>query len=109
MSKQIAVRCMIGGETQLRKMHEEAITYLENIGFAKESLLAITDNDTTFRSFLFYSGDEKVMLEYKKDMYDEMLKLVFSPLDIKFVYDILLMRFNQLAAEEKNSVFIFNE
>lgn len=109
MSKQIAVKCLNGGELQLRKMYEEAMTYLENIGFSKETMLSITDTDMTFRSYLFTSGNEKVLLDYKKDMYDEILKLVFSPMEIKFVYDILLMRFNQLAAEDKKSIFIHNE
>ena len=109
MSKQIHVKSLRANEGLLSKMYDEAQKYLATIGFAKEPMLSVTDDSTTFRGFLFTSGFEKVMVEYKKDMYEEVLRLTFSPLEIRVVYDIILMRFNQIAGQEKESVFIFND
>ena len=109
MSKQISVKSTNTSEPVLKKMYDEAQKYLENIGFIKTPLMSLTDKDHTFRSFLFSQAFEKVVLEYKKDNYEETLRLIFNPLEIKFVYDILLMRFNQLAQDQEDKVFIYNE
>ena len=90
------------------KMYKEAHKYLQNIGFKKTALAAVTDKNTTLRTFYFVQGKEKIILEYKQDQVEEVLKIVFKPLDIKFVYDILLMRFNQIAKENKNKIYVFN-
>jgi hypothetical protein len=108
MLKQIYVKSLHTSGS-LVKMYEEAKTYLQNIGFLKIPLMAVTDIEHTFRSYLFSQGFEKVMLEYNKDMHEEVLKLVFTPAEIRFVYDILLMRFNQIARDEEGNVFIYNE
>ncbi|MEM3374373.1 MAG: hypothetical protein QXE31_04080 [Candidatus Woesearchaeota archaeon] len=105
--KQIYVKSLKENKSLL-SMYEEAHKYLETLGFDKILLLSITDSDETFRSFLFKNGEEKIIVEYKKDMYEEILKLVFST-HITFIYDILLMRFNQISSEERESVFIYNE
>ena len=110
MSKQIWVKSVKQGEILLKKMYDEAQEYLENIGFVKTPLLSVTDADLSLRSYFFTQAGEKIILEYKRDMFEEILKLTFNPLDIKFVYDILLMRFNQLASDEKErNIFIYNE
>ena len=108
MSKQICVKS-INDTDMLKKMHNEARLYLENIGFKRTPLMSLTDMDNTFRSFLFSQGKEKILVEYKKDLHEEILKLVFNPLEIKFVYDLILMRFNQIASSEKDKVIIFND
>ena len=91
---------------KLRKMYDEARGYLENIGFRRTPLLSLTDADQTLRSFMFEQAGEKVLVEYKVDSFEETLKLVFCPLEIEFVYDILLMRFNQIRGENKQ-IFIY--
>jgi hypothetical protein len=108
MSKQICVKSVKGSLDMIRKMYNEAQTYLENIGFKREPLMSITDTDSTSRSFMFSQDFERVMIEYKKDKHEEVLKLQFSPARIKFVYDILLMRINQLASEQRDNVFVYN-
>lgn len=109
MSKQISVKSINTTDPLLRKMYDEAQKYLENIGFIKTPLMSVTDKNHTFRSFLFSQAFEKVVLEYKKDSHEELLRLIFNPLEIKFIYDILLMRFNQLAQDQEDKVFIYNE
>ena len=109
MSKQISVKAVNASGAILIKMYNEALKYLENIGFIKTPLMSITDKNKIFRSFLFSQAFEKVIIEYQKDSHEELLKLVFNPLEIKFVYDILLMRFNQIASEQKDKVFIYNQ
>ena len=109
MSKQIAVKSINATGPVLKKMFEEAQKYLENIGFIRTPLMSITDKDHTFRSFLFSQAFEKVVMEYKKTSNEEILRLIFNPLEIKFIYDILLMRFNQLAQDQEDKVFIYNE
>jgi hypothetical protein len=106
MLKQISVKA-IKGKNALKQMYNEAQIYLDNIGFSKEQILSLTDSDKAIRTYLFSQGKEKILLEYQQDNVEEVLKLVFHPMEIKFVYDILLMRFNQLA-KEKGSVYIFN-
>ncbi|AJF61092.1 TPA: hypothetical protein HA239_01045 [Candidatus Woesearchaeota archaeon] len=108
MAKQISVKAVKSTGSSLSSMYKEAQTYLMNIGFSKMPLLALTSKEQTFRSYIFSQGREKVILEYKQDEYEEVLNLVFNETEIRFVYDILLMRFNQLARDEK-SVFIYNE
>lgn len=105
--KQIFVKSLKENKSLLN-MYDESQKYLETIGFEKILLLSITDLDETFRSFMFQNGEEKIIIEYKKDMYEEVLKLVFST-KITFIYDILLMRFNQLSSDDRESVFIYNE
>ena len=107
MSKQIYVKSVKG--VLIKQMFDEAGEYLINIGFSKTPLISITDKDITFRGFLFSSGREKVLVEYKKDAYEEVLRLDFTPLEIRFIYDILLLRFNQIASDQKDNVFIYNE
>ena len=109
MSKQISVKSVKANDALLKKMYDEANTYLETIGFTRTPLISITDLDNTFRGFLFTHGKEKILVEYKKDLFEEILKLVFQPLEIQFVYDILLMRFRQIAMDEQESVFIYND
>lgn len=106
MLRQISVKA-IRGKNSLQQMYNEAQVYLDNIGFSKEQLLSVTDKHSSIRTFMFKEGKEKILLEYQQDSVEEVLKLVFHPMEIKFVYDILLMRFNQLA-KEKSSVYIFN-
>ncbi|MEK6916418.1 MAG: hypothetical protein AABW92_01620 [Nanoarchaeota archaeon] len=108
MSKQISVKSIKSEGSSLEKMYKEAQKYLMNIGFSKMPLLAVTSKDETFRSYLFSQGKEKIVLEYKQDKYEEVLNLTFNQSELRFIYDILLMRFNQLARDEK-SVFIYNE
>ncbi|MCM2324844.1 MAG: hypothetical protein NDI94_00120 [Candidatus Woesearchaeota archaeon] len=105
MLKQISVRSIASTGASVKKMYDEAQTYLENIGFKKTELMSVTDSGNTFRSYIFTQGKEKVLLEMKQDPVEEMLKLVFSPMEIKFVHDILLMRFNQLGKEK--GIFIY--
>lgn len=109
MSKQICVKSLAGMGVSLNEMYKEAISYLVNIGFTKSPVISVTDKHQTTRVFFFTQGFEKVILEYKQDAFEEVLKLVFNPSDIRFVYDILLMRFNQLAKEKEDRVFIYNE
>jgi hypothetical protein len=109
MLKQIYVKSINGGDVLIKKMFDEAVKYLDNIGFVKTPLVSMTERDMHFRSAMFSQAGEKVLIEYKKDLFEEVIKLVFTPLEIKFVHDILLMRFNQIAAEEKDSIFIYNE
>ena len=109
MSKQICVKATDDSNNNLTQMFKEAKKYLENIGFFQTPLISITDKDSTVRTVLFSQGHEKVIMEYKKEFSEEVLKLVFNPLEIKFIYDILLMRFNQLADQNKDKVFIYNK
>ncbi len=108
MSKQISVKSMRTKGSNLNSMYEEAHKYLKNVGFNKTPLVAVTDKNQVFRCFLFEQADEKVILEYKIDSVEEVLKLIFEPLEIKFVYDILLLRFTQIAKEKHNKVFVYN-
>ena len=108
MSKQICAKSLAGG-VSLKGMYKEAVTYLENIGFKKSPILSVTDIDQTTRIFFFNQGFEKVVLEYRQNPFEEVLKLIFKPSEIRFVHDILLMRFNQLAREQEDKVFIYNE
>ncbi len=108
MLKQIHIKS-IKNEVLLKRMYDEASNYLESIGFKKTPLLSVTDAEVTFRGFLFASGNEKVMIEYQKNLFEEVLKLVFAPMEIKFIYDILLMRINQIASDERDSVFIYTQ
>ncbi len=105
MLKQISVRSIASTGASVQKMYEEAQKYLENIGFKKVELVSVTDSGSAFRSFLYVQGKEKVLLEMKQDPVEELLKLVFTPMEIKFVYDILLMRFNQLGKEKGTFIF----
>ena len=108
MLKQISVKSIKSKGSNLKSMYNEAQKYLENIGFKKTPLVGVTSKNQVFRSFLFAQGDEKVILEFKQDNVEEILKLIFEPLEIKFVYDILLMRFTQIAKEKDNTVFVYN-
>jgi len=109
MVGQISVKSLkVSGES-LTQMYDEARSYLESIGFNKTALLSVTDKDLTLRTFLFKEGGEQILLEFKQDKYEEVLKLAFFPMEITFVYDILLMRFNQLSGGQKNGIFIYEE
>ena len=70
------------------QMYKETQTYLENIGFRKTELLSILDKNTKRRVFMYSQGKEKVLVEYEKNEYEEVLKAVFEPMEIKFVYEI---------------------
>ena len=107
MLKQISVKTLRTSDASLKQMYDEAQTYMKNIGFKKIELVSVTELDNTFRSFLFSQGKEKVLLEYRQDKFEEILNLGFTPMEIKFVYDILLLRFNQLAKKKKENIFIF--
>ncbi len=109
MSRQIQVKSINTLEAPLKKIYTEAHRYLESIGFKKTNLVSVTDKDKIIRSFLYTQAGENVILEYKKDMFEEVLKLIFSPMKIKFVYDIILMRFNQLARNDSERIFVYNE
>ncbi|MEM2139071.1 MAG: hypothetical protein QXM96_02875 [Candidatus Woesearchaeota archaeon] len=106
-NKQINIKSIKENKVLLQ-IYQEAQKYLENIGFEKFLLISLTDADETMRSFLFQSGEEKIIIEYKRDMYEEIVKIIFST-KITFVYDILLMRINQLSNEEKESIYIFSD
>lgn len=108
MSKQISVKSINVNNGTITQMYKETQTYLENIGFRRTNLLSITEKDTKKRVFMYSQGKEKVLIEYNKDKYEEILKAVFEPMEIKFVYEILLMRFNQLARKKSDSVFVYN-
>ena len=109
MSRQILVKSLKNPEQLIKEMFDEAMSYLVNIGFTRTPLISITESTSTFRAFAFSQGNEKVILEYKASFSEEVLKLSFEPLKVKFIYDILVMRFNQIAKEDKESVFIYNE
>jgi len=109
MSKQLSVKSLKSMGGSVKQMFDETQSYLSNIGFERTPFLAITDKEMTVRTFLFTHGKEKIILEYKQDMIEETIKLVFSPMEIKFVYDILLLRFNQLARDNKKGIFIYKE
>ena len=106
MLKQISVKS-IRGKNSLKQMYNEASVYLDNIGFSKEMIFSMTDNQSSLKTFIFSEGKEKILLEFQQDTVEESLKLVFHPMEIKFVYDILLLRFNELA-KEKGSIYVFN-
>jgi hypothetical protein len=95
-------------DTLIKKMFDEAQKYLENIGFTKTQVISVTDQNITFRSFIFTSGKETIIVEYRKDMFEDILRLTFAPLEIQFVYDILHMRFRQIASDEQEGIFISN-
>jgi len=106
MLKQISLKSI--DNNSLNKIYKETITYLENIGFIKTPFISFTDKDVIYRCFMFQSGQEKVLFEFRKDNHEELLQLVFSPMEITFVHDILLMRFNQ-AARESGKMFIYTQ
>ena len=106
MLKQISVKS-IRGKNSLKQMYNEAQVYLDNIGFSKDMLFSMTEDQLSIKTFIFSEGKEKILLEFQQDTVEESLKLVFYPMEIKFVYDILLLRFNELA-KEKGSIYIFN-
>ncbi len=106
MLKQISVKT-VKGKDSLKQMYNEAQVYLENIGFEKTPVFSLTDKHMMIRSFIYSHGKEKVLIEFQQDSVEQVLKLVFHPMEIQFVYDILLLRFNQLA-KEKESVHVFN-
>ena len=108
MLKQIFVKSVKTSDSMIKKMFDEAQKYLENIGFAKEQILSVTDQNITFRSVIFTSGKEQVLIEYRKDMFEDILRFSFTPLEILFVHDILLMRFKQIASDEQEGIFISN-
>lgn len=108
MLKQIFVKSTKISDSLIKKMYDEAQKYLENIGFSKTQILAVTDPNITFRSLMFTSGKEKVLVEYRKDQFEDILRLSFEPLEIKFIYDILHMRFRQIASDEQEGIFISN-
>jgi hypothetical protein len=107
MSKQISVKSIKSSGESLKQMYNESVTYITNIGFKKIPVVSVTDKKNTVRTYLFTHGKEKIILEYCKDEYEEVLKVAFSPMEIKFVYDILLLRFNQLARNKENKIFIY--
>ena len=106
MSRQICVKSFQSSKS-LKKMYDEAVTYLESLGFKKEPILAVTDNESTARSYLFMHGTEKIIFQYKLNLNEESLVLGFTPMDVEFIYDILLMRFRQLSLYESGKVFIY--
>ena len=108
MLKQIFVKSVKINDSLIKKMFDETQKYLENIGFGKTQVLSVTDQNITFRSLIFTSGKEQVLVEYRKDMFEDILRLSFEPLEIKFIYDILLMRFKQIASEEQEGIYISN-
>jgi hypothetical protein len=108
MSKQIFVKSIKISDSLIKKMFDEAQKYLENIGFSKTQILSVTDQNITFRSFAFTSGKENILVEYRKDMFEDILRLSFAPMEIQFVYDILLMRFRQIASDEQEGIYISN-
>jgi hypothetical protein len=108
MSKQISVKALKTSGASIKQLYEEAQKYLLNIGFAKEPIFSVTEASRVTRVNLYAQGKEKVLMEYHQDLVEEILKLTFKPSDIKFVHDILLMRFNQVAREKQGNVLVFN-
>ena len=106
MLKQISAKSI--DNKSVKQLYDESIKYLENIGFSKEPLLSVTDRNRVYRSFVFRHGKEKVLLELNKDEFEETIKLIFAPMNIEFVHDILLMRFNQVARQESGRIFVYN-
>jgi len=108
MSKVISVKSIKSSGQSIKKMYEESVEYLTNIGFQKTTLVFVNDKTTALISLMFSQGNERVLLEFQQDSIEEKLHLKFSPMRIKFVHDILLMRFNSIAKKSNNKVFIFN-
>jgi hypothetical protein len=109
MSKQISVKSVKSSGASIKELFEESKSYLTNIGFKKNTIAVVTDKENSTQTLLFFHGNEKVIIEFKQDAYEEVLNLAFAPMEIKFVYDILLMRFNQLAREKNKGVFIYEK
>ena len=109
MSKQISVKALKVSGGSIKQLYEEAQKYLLNIGFAKEPMFSVTESTRVTRISYYSQGNEKVVMEYHQDLVEESLNLTFAPMDIKFVYDILLMRFNQVAREKQGSIVIYNK
>ena len=108
MSKHISVKALKSTGASIKQLYEEAQKYLLNIGFSKESILSVTEATRVTRVNLYSQGNEKVLVEYHQDTVEETLKLTFKPSEIKFVYDILLMRCNQIAREKYGNIVVFN-
>ncbi|MFH2020435.1 MAG: hypothetical protein ABIJ34_03410 [archaeon] len=108
MKRQISVKALRSTGATLKQMYDEALTYLGNIGYNKEQIFALTEADRIIRTFMFVQGSEKILVEYQQDTVEEVLKIAFGQTEIKFVYDILLMRFNQIARDKNGNVFVFN-
>ena len=105
MSKQISVKTLHTSPS-IKLMLEETHSYLDAIGFVKEHVLSISDQESDLNTYIFKYEKEVIIMEYRKTKFEESLKLKFNPLSIHIVYDILLMRFNQIKEEH---VLIFNE
>lgn len=109
MLKQLSVKTLKSSGASVKQMYDEANKYLENIGFKKISLVSVTSVDGVLRSYVYFQGNEKIILEYSQDRIEETVKLMFTPMEIQFIYDILLMRFNQLAKDKEKSIFIYED
>lgn len=108
MEKQIFVRSLGQNKLVVEKLFQETFNYLRELGFKSTPICAIGDSIGVYNSVLFEDNCEKILIEYSSFGKSRVLKLTFSLDSIQFVYDILLMRFNQIARNEQDFISIYS-
>lgn len=109
MQKQIFIRSLGKNKYVPSKLFNETVQYLQALGFKKTPVVSMSKKDGFYSSILFEEKEERIVLEFNSMQEEQIIKLSFAPLNIEFIYDILLMRFNQIARIEKDTICVYSK
>ncbi|MBN2422903.1 hypothetical protein JXB41_06765 [Candidatus Woesearchaeota archaeon] len=106
MSKQILVKTLGNTQQTIKNIFNEIVPYLEYFGFKKHPIINASNKGGNYQGILFKYDEESIFLEYVSRSNEEAIKLNFYPLRVNVIYDVLLMRINQIAKLQREQVFI---
>ncbi|MBD3203521.1 hypothetical protein GF327_04455 [Candidatus Woesearchaeota archaeon] len=106
MSKQITIKSPEKKDSSIMKLYVELATYLKYFGFKIFPMIEINTKKKIYKTILFCFEGENILIEYINSKNELMLKVNFYPLNVSVIYDMILMRINQIARLQKEKVII---
>lgn len=106
MSKQVMVKTIGTEKKTIKTLFRELVPYLKYFGFKEMPMMAYDQKEGVYQSFVFECNDEKILMEYFTSSKEEVLKLSFFPMNVSVIYDVVVMRINQIANLQREQVFI---